>query len=280
MAMAISLSGGASFAQTQPDSTDLPRVLVSATGAQQPLADVLSSVSVITRADILRSQAQSLADLLQGEAGFEFARNGGPGAVTSFFLRGQDSINTAIVVDGVRAPVDQIGSLLVIDIPLQQIERIEILRGNASALYGDAAVGGVISITTVSGTGAAQASGAVTLGARNTRELQAGYAAEIDAQLAARASAFVDHCLAIDDGEHAILGPGPRALIAAAAFCMRGEVDLVAEHLRRAYDYGMTRRQALDAICCVVPMSGMASATLGLRAMRALDATPAVSPRP
>jgi vitamin B12 transporter len=147
---------------------------------QQPLADVLSSVSVITRADILRSQAQSLADLLQGEAGFEFARNGGPGAVTSFFLRGQDSINTAIVVDGVRAPVDQIGSLLVIDIPLQQIERIEILRGNASALYGDAAVGGVISITTVSGTGAAQASGAVTLGARNTRELQAGYAAEID----------------------------------------------------------------------------------------------------
>lgn len=180
MAMAISLSGGAGFAQTQADSTDLPRVLVSATGVQQPLADVLSSVSVITRADILRSQAQSLADLLQGEAGFEFARNGGPGAVTSFFLRGQDSINTAIVVDGVRAPVDQIGSLLVIDIPLQQIERIEILRGNASALYGDAAVGGVISITTVSGTGAAQASGAVTLGARNTRELQAGYAAEID----------------------------------------------------------------------------------------------------
>ena len=69
MAMAISLSGGAGFAQTQADSTDLPRVLVSATGVQQPLADVLSSVSVITRADILRSQAQSLAALLQGKRG-------------------------------------------------------------------------------------------------------------------------------------------------------------------------------------------------------------------
>ena len=180
MAMAMSLSCGAGFAQSKADSTPLPGVLVSATGVQQPLADVLSSVSVITRADILRSQAQSLAEVLQGEAGFEFARNGGPGAVTSFFLRGQDSINTAIVVDGVRAPVDQIGSLLVIDIPLQQVERIEVLRGNASALYGDAAVGGVISITTVSGTGAAQASGALTLGARNTRELQVGYAADLD----------------------------------------------------------------------------------------------------
>jgi vitamin B12 transporter len=180
MAMAMSLSCGAGFAQSKADSTPLPGVLVSATGVQQPLADVLSSVSVITRADILRSQAQSLAEVLQGEAGFEFARNGGPGAVTSFFLRGQDSINTAIVVDGVRAPVDQIGSLLVIDIPLQQIERIEILRGNASALYGDAAVGGVISITTVSGTGATKAAGALTLGARNTRELQVGYAADMD----------------------------------------------------------------------------------------------------
>jgi alkylhydroperoxidase/carboxymuconolactone decarboxylase family protein YurZ len=98
------------------------------------------------------------------------------------------------------------------------------------------------------------------------------YAAGIDAELVTRASAFVDHCLAIEDGENAILGPGPRALIATAAFCMRGEVGLAAGHIRRAYDYGMTKRQVLDAICCVVPMSGMASATLGLRAMREVDA--------
>ena len=158
----------------------LPQVMVTATRVEQPLADVLSSVSVITRTDIERSQAQSLADLLQGEAGFEFARNGGPGAVTSFFLRGQNSINSVIVVDGVRSSVDEIGSLLVIDIPLQQIERVEILRGNASALYGDAAVGGVISITTVSGKGKPQAYGSVGIGSANTRQLEAGYAGEFE----------------------------------------------------------------------------------------------------
>ena len=97
------------------------------------------------------------------------------------------------------------------------------------------------------------------------------YAAEIDAELARRASAFVDHCLVADDEQDTILGPGPRELIAIAALCTRGEVDLAAQHMRRAYDYGMTRRQVLDAICCVVPMSGMTSATLGLRAMRLAD---------
>ncbi len=179
-AVAAAFSSNSGFAQSADNATALQQVVVTAMRVEQPLADVLSSLSVITRKDIERSQAQTLADLLQGEAGFEFGRNGGPGAVTSFFLRGQDSINTAIVIDGVRAPVDQIGSLLVIDIPIQQIERIEILRGNASALYGDAAVGGVISITTRAGSGAPKAYGSVTLGARNTREVLLGYAGESD----------------------------------------------------------------------------------------------------
>lgn len=180
LALAAAFSSTSGFAQSADNATALQQVVVTAMRVEQPLADVLSSLSVITRKDIERSQAQTLADLLQGEAGFEFGRNGGPGAVTSFFLRGQDSINTAIVIDGIRAPVDQIGSLLVIDIPIQQIERIEILRGNASALYGDAAVGGVISITTRTGGGAPRAYGSVTLGARNTREMLLGYAGESD----------------------------------------------------------------------------------------------------
>lgn len=97
------------------------------------------------------------------------------------------------------------------------------------------------------------------------------YAADIDAELARRASAFVDHCWNTDDEQETILGPGPRALIVIAALCTRGEVELAAQHMRRAYGYGMTRRQVLDAICCVVPMTGMVSATLGLRAMQLAD---------
>ena len=98
------------------------------------------------------------------------------------------------------------------------------------------------------------------------------YAAEIDPELAQRASAFIDHCLVADNTHDSILGPGPRELIAIAALCTRGEVDLAAQHMQRAYEYGMTRRQVLDAICCVAPMNGMVSVTLGLRAMRLADA--------
>jgi alkylhydroperoxidase/carboxymuconolactone decarboxylase family protein YurZ len=97
------------------------------------------------------------------------------------------------------------------------------------------------------------------------------YAATIDAELVRRAAAFVDHCVAADGASDAILGPGPRELIVIAALCTRGEADLAAQHIRRAYDYGMTKRQVLEAICCVVPMSGMVSATLGLRAMRIVE---------
>lgn len=99
------------------------------------------------------------------------------------------------------------------------------------------------------------------------------YAAEIDAELTRRAATFVDHCVAVDADDETVLGPGARELIVIAALCTRGEVELAVEHIRRVYDYGMTRRQVLEAICCVVPMSGMVSATLGLRAMRKADVT-------
>jgi vitamin B12 transporter len=146
---------------------------------EQPLSQVLSSVSVITRADIDKSQAASIADLLHGEAGFEFGRNGGVGSTTSFFLRGQDSKNMIIMVDDVRAQTDGIGALTVTDFPLSQIERIEILRGNAGALYGESAVGGVINIYTRKGKGDAKGYGAITTGSRNTSSVNAGYGGSI-----------------------------------------------------------------------------------------------------
>jgi alkylhydroperoxidase/carboxymuconolactone decarboxylase family protein YurZ len=94
------------------------------------------------------------------------------------------------------------------------------------------------------------------------------YAATIDPELARRAAAFIDHCLLNDGAQDELLGPGPRELIAIAALCARGEVEIAAAHIRRAYDYGMTRRNVLEAICCVIPMTGMITAQLGLRAMQ------------
>lgn len=159
----------------QAKDLEINPVVVTANRIEQSLSQALTSVSVITRQEIEKSQALTLADLLQGEAGFEFGRNGGPGSTTSFFLRGQNSINLVVLVDGVRSQVDSIGALQVLDVPLPQIERIEVLRGNASALYGDAALGGVISITTRVGKGKPAAYGAITYGSRQTLETMVGY---------------------------------------------------------------------------------------------------------
>lgn len=97
------------------------------------------------------------------------------------------------------------------------------------------------------------------------------YAAKIDPELVRRAAAFVDHCLVAEEDKDAILGPGPRELIAIAALSTRGEVELAARHMRRAYDYGMTRRHVLNAICCVLPMTGVVTGQIGLRAMQVAD---------
>ncbi|MCA3237990.1 MAG: TonB-dependent receptor domain-containing protein [Curvibacter sp.] len=158
----------------------LNETVVSAARVEQPLADVLPSLTLITRTDIERTQAPSLADLLQGEAGFEFGRNGGPGNVTSFFLRGAASTNLVVLIDGVRTQVDGFGNLTAIDIPLSQIDRIELLRGNASALYGEAAVGGVIQIFTRPARERPGAHGSATVGSRGTRGVTAGYSGRAD----------------------------------------------------------------------------------------------------
>ena len=97
------------------------------------------------------------------------------------------------------------------------------------------------------------------------------YASEIDSELVRRAAAFVDHCLLAEGARDELLGPGPRELIAIAALCTRGEVELAAQHIGRAYDYGMSKRNVLEAICCVLPMTGMITGQLGLRAMQLAD---------
>jgi alkylhydroperoxidase/carboxymuconolactone decarboxylase family protein YurZ len=96
------------------------------------------------------------------------------------------------------------------------------------------------------------------------------FAAELEAEFARRATGWVDHALHADGaGEpDALLGTGPRELIMIAALCVRGEVEMAADHIRRAYDYGMTRGHVLDAIISVLPMTGIVTAQLGLRAIK------------
>ena len=97
------------------------------------------------------------------------------------------------------------------------------------------------------------------------------YVRKIDPELARRGSAFVDHCLLAEGASNALLGPGARELIAIAALCARGEVELAAQHIERAYAYGISRRKVLEAVSCVLPMTGALTVQIGARAMGLAD---------
>jgi vitamin B12 transporter len=129
-------------------TTDLSGVVVTATRTEQTQDQTLSAITVIDRADIERLQPASLADLLRGTPGMQLANNGGPGKATSIFLRGTESDHVLVLVDGIKIGSATTGTAALQDIPVEQIERIEIVRGPFSSLYGSEAIGGVIQIFT------------------------------------------------------------------------------------------------------------------------------------
>lgn len=129
-------------------------IIVSGARQEQSLLDAVNSVSVINKDEIERSGAKSVGDLLKGQVGIEIGQSGGLGSVTSFFLRGTDSRNALVFIDGVRVRDSITQSSLAENIPLALINKIEIVRGNVSALYGDGAIGGVINIFTDLSSGA------------------------------------------------------------------------------------------------------------------------------
>ncbi len=136
------------YAAAADQAADLAPVVVTATRTAITVDDALASVSVITRADIERLQPLSVADLLAGLPGVTFANSGGYGQQTSLFLRGTNAAHTLVLLDGVRIGSVANGLAAFEQLPVEQIERIEIVRGPRSSLYGADAIGGVIQIFT------------------------------------------------------------------------------------------------------------------------------------
>jgi len=130
------------------EATALDDVIVTAARTPQARDAALAAVTVITREDIERRAPASLPELLRGMPGVAIAANGGPGKAASTFLRGTDSDHTLVLVDGIRIGSATSGGASFQDIPVEQIERIEIVRGPFSSLYGADALGGVIHIFT------------------------------------------------------------------------------------------------------------------------------------
>ncbi len=135
-------------ALAQDTATALDQVLVTATRTPVALENSLSPAQVIDRAEIERSQALSLPQLLSGRAGINLTNSGGLGKQTSLFLRGTNSSHTVVLLDGVRINTADMGLAALQDLPLAQIERVEIVRGPQSSLYGADAIGGVVQIFT------------------------------------------------------------------------------------------------------------------------------------
>jgi vitamin B12 transporter len=123
-------------------------VIVTATRTAETVDDSLASVSVINREDIEQSQANNITELLRLQAGIDVARSGGPGQQTGLFLRGTNSNQTLVLIDGVRAASATTGAFAWQHLSLTDVERIEIVRGPRGSLYGSDAIGGVIQIFT------------------------------------------------------------------------------------------------------------------------------------
>ncbi len=148
-------------------------IVVTATRTAEIADQTLAPVIVITREDIQRARANDVADLLRLHAGLEISRNGGPGQTTSLFMRGTDSNHTLVMVDGVKINPGTIGGAALQNISPEMIERIEIVKGPRSTLYGSEAIGGVINIITRSEAPGSQAEVAYGQGKHNTRRATA-----------------------------------------------------------------------------------------------------------
>ena len=149
-------------------------MVVTATRTAETADETLASVTVITRRDIERQQARSIQDVLRGVPGISIANNGGPGKNTSLFLRGTESDHVLVLIDGVKTGSATSGTTPFQYIPIDQVERIEIVRGPRSSLYGSEAIGGVIQIFTRKGGGVFKPSFSVGGGSYNTYNVSAG----------------------------------------------------------------------------------------------------------
>src|SRR5882672_538314 len=162
----------AAHAQRVPVSTG-EEVVVTATRLPQKLSDSSQRVTVITAEEIAAGGYPSLVELLQARAGVEITTSGGSGQPSAVFIRGAEARHTLVLIDGQRIGSATNGGTAYENIPLSQIERIEIVPGPLSSVYGSDAIGGVIQIFTRSG--ASGNSARVEAGSFGTRGFSAAF---------------------------------------------------------------------------------------------------------
>jgi len=164
----------------QAAAASLDEVVVTAARLEQPLDQTLQATRVITREEIERSGMADVPSLLRALADVEVVQTGNVGAQSSVFLRGTNSTHTLVLLDGVRIGSATTGATALDQIMLDQVERIEIVRGNVSSLYGSEAIGGVIQIFTRRGQGTPALSAGAGYGTHATRRASASLGGELE----------------------------------------------------------------------------------------------------
>lgn len=232
-----------------------PNLVVTPSRMPEALDRALAPVSVITREDIRLAAAPDLLELLRLQPGVDIVRTGGPGTQTSVFLRGTNSNHVLVLVDGVRVSSANTGAYSWEQLPLHQIERIEIVRGPRGSLYGSDSVGGVIHIFTRSSPepyarmtagshGAAEVEGGLGYQGEYTRlSLTAGYR-DVDGFSAQNPDGFSYHP---DDDGHRSTSLGFKG--STEAGYGRWQYSLLAIDTESEFDQGVSEaRQTISAI--------------------------------
>jgi vitamin B12 transporter len=137
--------------QAQEIPQNLPDLVVTATRTETAKNQLAAAATVYTRKDIERLQAKTIPELLSNTPGIDMAQSGGYGKDTNVYMRGTNSDHVLVLIDGIKVGSVTSGTTPFQFIPLDQVERVEIIRGPQSSLYGSEAIGGVIQIFTRKG---------------------------------------------------------------------------------------------------------------------------------
>jgi vitamin B12 transporter len=159
-----------------------PTAVVSPTGTVTPGNETASSVTVITAQDIETLQRRTVPDALSTVPGLNVVQTGGPGGITSVFLRGTNANQTKVLIDGIDVsnPANAQGNFDLGQLLTADIAQIEVLRGPQSGLYGSDAIGGVISIITKKGEGPPRATASIEAGSFGTFNQNVGLSGSQD----------------------------------------------------------------------------------------------------
>jgi vitamin B12 transporter len=177
----LALFGATAFPiAASADTSGMEEIVVTAARMPQALDKSIADTTVLNEQDIKKSGAPDVVTLLRSVPGIEIAQNGGMGSSSGIYMRGTSPSQVLVLLDGVRIDSATMGTTAIEHIMLDNIERIEVVRGNVSSLYGSEAIGGVIQLFTRQGRGAPAFNASAGVGNEGTQRMSAGFSGSVN----------------------------------------------------------------------------------------------------